>query len=112
MILNLLNVALGGALGAVARWLIGLGLPFPFGTLAVNLTGSFLIGVIWAGGALRWHPLLITGVLGGFTTFSAFSLDVIRLIEGGRVGTAGAYAAGSVGLSVLACAAGLWLVRT
>jgi CrcB protein len=56
-------------------------------------------------------PLLVTGVLGGFTTFSAFSLDALRLIEGGRPGAAALYVSGSVGLSLLACAAGLWIGR-
>ena len=111
MILTLLQVALGGAVGAVLRWGAGLALPFPYGTLAVNVAGALAIGILWVGLAQRLHPLLITGVLGGFTTFSAFSLDTLRLVEAGRIGAAGLYVLGSVGLSLLACAAGLWLVR-
>jgi CrcB protein len=86
---------------------------FPWGTLAVNLIGSFAIGVIWVALAGRGagHLLLVTGFLGGFTTFSAFSLDTLRLIEGGQVGTALGYVAASVGVSLLACAAGLTIAR-
>lgn len=111
MIGTVLFVAAGGALGAVARWAVGLAVAFPFGTLAVNVAGSLAVGLIWAGVAVRWQPFLITGVLGGFTTFSAFSLDTLRLIEGGRVGAAFGYAMASVGVSLIACAAGLWMVR-
>jgi len=111
MILTLIPVALGGALGATLRWLAGLAVTFPLGTLAVNVAGSLAIGLIWAGLAARWHPFVITGVLGGFTTFSAFSLDTLRLVEAGRMTAALGYVAGSVILSLAACAAGLWLVR-
>ena len=80
-------VAIGGALGAVMRYLTGLMVPFPFGTLTVNLVGSFVMGMLFvilvAKGLDRWQPLLLTGVLGGFTTFSAFSLDALRLYEAG-----------------------------
>lgn len=112
MMQNLFLVALGGAGGAVARWLVGLTLPFPLGTLAVNILGSLAIGVAWPLLALRWHPLLIIGVLGGFTTFSAFSLDVLRLVEGARPAAALAYAAVSAGLSIVACWAGLMIGRS
>lgn len=111
MIQTFLMVAGGGAAGASLRWLVGLTLPFPFGTLAVNVLGSFAIGVLWLTVAGRWQPLLITGVLGGFTTFSAFSLDVIRLIDAGRPGAALAYAGASVGLSLAACWAGIAATR-
>lgn len=106
-------VALGGAVGSVLRYLTGLALPFPYGTLTVNIVGSFAIGVLWVALSLRTetHPLLISGLLGGFTTFSAFSLDTLRLIEDGRVAQAGVYVVGSVALSLLACAAGLWIAR-
>jgi fluoride exporter len=106
-------VAIGGALGSVLRYLTGLAVGFPYGTLTVNIIGSFLIGVLWVALSLRTetHPLLITGILGGFTTFSAFSLDTLRLIEDGRILHAGLYVTGSVVLSLFACAAGLWLAR-
>lgn len=116
-------VAAGGAMGAVLRWL-GIGWVGRLtgeswlGTAFVNIAGSFLMGVLavlmlermpesWG----RMAPLLMTGVLGGFTTFSAFSLDTIALLERGRVGIAAGYVAGSVGLSVLALVAGLRLAR-
>jgi len=79
---------------------------FPFGTLAVNVVGSFLIGLAFVAlaerGLERWMPLVMTGILGGFTTFSAFSLDTFRLYEAGRIGAAGGYVLASVSLSVLA----------
>lgn len=118
----ILWVALGGALGAALRYL-GAGLAmrmmgpgFPWGTLAVNVIGSVLIGVLAAlllerapsSGPSAWAAFAITGVLGGFTTFSAFSLDAITLLERGRVAAAGGYILGSVALSI----AGLWLGLT
>ena len=115
MITPVISVAIGGALGAVARYLVGLAVAFPLGTLAVNVLGSFAIGLVWALFAARglqaWLPLVMTGFLGGFTTFSAFSLDTLRLVEGGRVVAAGGYVLASVVLSLLACALGLWLVK-
>ena len=87
MILTGLSVALGGAIGATLRWLTGqltlraMGPGFPWGTVAVNLLGSFLMGVMVVvlaeKGGNRAAPFLMTGVLGGFTTFSAFSLDAV-----------------------------------
>ena len=92
---NLLLVMLGGAFGAGARHLVGratlawLGAGYPWGTLAVNLLGGFAMGLL-AGGLFRfgdhgeqWRLLLGVGVLGGFTTFSAFSLDIVNMIERG-----------------------------
>ena len=113
MIRTLLLVALGGAAGSAARALVGLWLPFPLGTLMVNVAGGLAMGVLWAVLAPGSAPaaLLMTGVLGGFTTFSAFSLDTLRLLEGGRVAAAGLYVLASVGLSLGACAAGLALGR-
>ncbi len=93
---TLLQVALGGAVGSMARYLTnvavmrGLGPGFPWGTLIVNVFGSFLMGVlvVWLAekGAMRHAPLLMTGVLGGFTTFSAFSLDAVTLWDGAPPG--------------------------
>ena len=115
MMTPVISVALGGALGAVLRYLVGLAVAFPMGTLAVNVLGSFLIGLVWvifaARGLQAWLPFVMTGVLGGFTTFSAFSLDTLRLVEAGRITAAGGYVLGSVVLSVLACFAGLTLAR-
>lgn len=112
---SVISVALGGAIGSVLRYLVGLAVAFPVGTLTVNVIGSFAIGIVWvvfaARGLQQWLPFVMTGILGGFTTFSAFSLDTIRLVEAGRVGAAGSYVLASVVLSVLACAAGLWFAK-
>ncbi|MCC7321246.1 MAG: CrcB family protein [Rubellimicrobium sp.] len=105
MIRDLLAVLAGGALGAGMRWGTGLVLSFPLATLAVNVVGSFAIGVVWAAVGARWHPFLMGGVLGGFTTFSAFSLDLLRMAESGRIGAVLAHGALSVGLPLVA----VWL---
>ncbi len=118
----LLQVALGGALGASGRYLTTtavarlMGKSFPWGTMTVNVAGSFAMGVLvvllahLSGN--RFAPLLMTGVLGGFTTFSAFSLDAATLYERGQVGPAAAYILASVILSVMALFAGLWFARS
>lgn len=115
MIFPVISVAIGGAFGAVARYLVGLAVAFPLGTLTVNVLGSLAIGIVWASFTARglqgWLPLVLTGVLGGFTTFSAFSLDTMRLIDDGRMGAAFTYVAASVLLSLGACALGLWLTK-
>ncbi|MDJ0631484.1 MAG: fluoride efflux transporter CrcB [Rhodobacter sp.] len=121
MLSTLLQVALGGALGASGRYLTGvaavriMGHGFPWGTLAVNVLGSMLMGalvvVLAHLSATRLAPFLMTGVLGGFTTFSAFSLDAVTLYERGQVGLAGAYVAGSVVLSLAGFAFGLLMAR-
>lgn len=122
MIQTLILVAAGGALGSVARYLTILGAArafgpaFPWGTLAVNVAGSFAIGVLAVlllgpKGPAPVSPLLIAGFLGGFTTFSTFSLDALRLWQDGHVGEAAAYVAGSVALSLFAVAAGALAVR-
>jgi CrcB protein len=119
----LLAVALGGAIGAVARYksigwvghLAGHG--FPWGTLAVNVVGSFLMGVLIEAGALRQfltpelRAFLAVGTLGAFTTFSSFALDVAVLWERGEAGATAVYVAASTALSILALFAGLWAVR-
>ncbi|MFL6787400.1 MAG: fluoride efflux transporter CrcB [Sphingomicrobium sp.] len=117
-----LLVFLGGGMGAAARHAINraglalLGPGFPWWTLAVNVTGSFAIGLL-AGlfGAMETghnaRLFLITGFLGGFTTFSAFSLDALTLWERGAPIQAGMYILGSVVLSLLAAAVGLMLSR-
>ncbi len=121
MIWTLSQVALGGAAGAMLRYLTNVGVMrligpgFPWGTLIVNIAGSFAMGVLVVvlahKGGMRFAPLLMTGVLGGFTTFSAFSLDSFTLYERGQIGLAAAYVAGSVGLSLLALGAGILLIR-
>ncbi|WP_208103314.1 CrcB family protein [Rubellimicrobium sp. CFH 75288] len=115
MIRNLLLVAAGGALGSILRALVITAAPFPWGTLAVNVSGSFVIGVLFAllaGTGEIWTILFISGLLGGFTTFSTFSLDVLRLVESGRAPLAGGYVMLSVALSLGACWAGLLVGRS
>ena len=119
---TLIQVALGGALGATARYLTGLaavralGPGLPWGTLIVNIAGSFLMGILVVMlaqlGGNRFAPFLMTGLLGGFTTFSAFSLDAVSLYERGAVGAAALYVSASVVLSLAAIAAGLILARS
>jgi len=118
-----LIVAAGGAVGAFGRYYVGvaaaalLGMGFPWGTLAVNVLGCFAAGVLVEGMALAWHGtpelrgFLIVGILGGFTTFSAFSIETMLMIERGAWGQAGLYALGSAVLTVAAIAAGLHLTR-
>lgn len=122
MISTLLFVAFGGALGASARYLTGvaavrlLGHGFPWGTLTVNILGSFLMGIVVVTlanfSATRFAPFLMTGLLGGFTTFSAFSLDAVTLYERGDIGGAAIYVATSVGVSIAALFAGMALARS
>jgi len=119
----LLAVAAGGALGSVARYLAGIGatklfgLAFPWGTLLINVSGSFLIGVFVELFALKWdlpqeaRVFLTVGICGGFTTFSTFSLEAWLLMERGEWGYAAAYVAGSVVLSIAALILGLQLIR-
>jgi fluoride exporter len=108
-----LQVALGGAIGATCRFLLAgaigrrLGSGFPFGTLSVNVIGSFVMGLalvfVLRRPELGLQPLasfLMTGILGGFTTFSAFSLETVLLIERGRSDLAALYVLGSVAFSV------------
>ncbi len=118
-----LAVAAGGAIGAPARYLLvggldhWLGAGFPMGTLAVNALGSFMIGALIEVTALVWSPapelraLLAVGVLGSFTTVSAFSLDVLVLFERGAGRLAGLYLAASVTLSLAGIYAGMRLLR-
>ena len=120
---NYLLVFLGAGLGGTARHaantialhLFGSGLPF--GTLAVNVVGSLLMGVITGWFSLKvdpgygWRLFLTTGFLGGFTTFSAFSMDAVALYEQGQAAWAAGYIATSVALALLGLFAGMLLVR-
>lgn len=122
MMTTLLQVALGGAIGASLRYAVGLwvvrmvGQGFPLAIITVNILGSFLMGafVVLAAqrGLTHLSPFVVTGLLGGFTTFSAFSLEAVTLYERGDVGQAAAYVAISVVGSVAALMLGLWLART
>lgn len=120
--ISLSLVMLGGALGAAARYLVGqamigwLGPNYPWGTLAVNLIGGLAMGVLvgmlarmTAGEQVRLF--LAVGVLGGFTTFSAFSLELVTMLERGAMLTAFGYAIASVLGAVLALFAGLAMTR-
>jgi len=118
-----MSVALGGAIGACARYGVGtlmlrlMGPGYPYGTLFVNIVGSFLMGVLIEYMALRWSPspemrvLLVTGFLGAFTTFSTFSLDVALQVQRGEYLAAGGYILLSVCLSIVGLFAGLHLMR-
>lgn len=121
MMTSLFQVALGGAIGAVCRHLTNvgalrlLGSSFPYGTMAVNVVGSFLMGVLVVAlaqrGATHFSPFLMTGILGGFTTFSAFSLDAVALYERGDAALAAVYVFGSVMLGLAALVAGMAVAR-
>ncbi len=117
MIRELLAVGIGGGVGSIARYLLSHGMlagytlmGFPAGTFTVNALGSLLIGtLLHTVDSATWHWLLVAGFCGGFTTFSAFSADAVRLLREGTYGSAALY----VGLSVVVCmaftAAGLWI---
>ena len=123
MIGKLVLVALGGACGASLRYLcttaaLRIAGDTAWGTLFVNVVGSLVMGMAaillverFTEVGPRLMPLITVGLLGGFTTFSAFSLDAVRLFEDGRIGVAAGYVLGSVVLSVLALFAGLLLGR-
>lgn len=116
-------VAIGGAIGSVARYLVAIGsgklfgMTFPWGTLIINITGSFLIGAFAGLFATKWdlpqamRVFLTVGICGGYTTFSTFSLDAFYLMERGELLASAAYMIGSVVLSVSALVAAIHLVR-
>ena len=120
---TLLSVAIGGACGASLRFLFGVGVfrllgptSFPVAIIAVNVLGSFLMGLFVVLAAHRGlnplSPFVMTGLLGGFTTFSAFSLEAVTLYERGALGLASLYVSASVVLSVLGLMAGLFIARS
>ena len=119
----LFAIALGGALGTLARYLLGAALAgvvpgFPAATLGINVAGSFLLGLLMAGVAARpdlspaLRAALTVGFCGGFTTFSTFSAETVALLERGALGRASLYVAASVTLSVAAAFAGLAVGRS
>jgi len=119
----LLSVAAGGAIGASGRYLVSVlvtrvaGHGFPYATFIENVLGCLLLGALVEFMALHWSPsqemraFLVIGVLGAFTTFSAFSLDAVSLFERGQLGLAGIYVAGSVVLSLAGFVAGMMALR-
>lgn len=119
----ILAIGAGGAIGAVLRHFVGMlalklaGYDFPWGTLTVNILGSFIMGVLVTYMALIWSPsqemraFLTVGLLGGFTTFSAFSLDVMTLWERGTQMAAMGYIMTSIILSILAMIIGMMIIR-
>lgn len=117
MIRELLCVGGGGALGSIARYLISYGvlagqtvLGFPAGTFAVNAAGSLLIGILLGTlGSKTAVWLLVVGFCGGFTTFSSFSVDAVRLLRAGEYGPAALYVLLSVVLCIAFSALGLWI---
>ena len=124
--LTVLAICIGASLGALARWGLGLWLTpgglLPWGTLAANLVGGYLIGMAIAAFQAMpqldpvWRLLLITGFLGGLTTFSSFSAEVVEFLMAGRYGlallTAGLHVLGSLGMTVLGLKSlAWWLAR-
>lgn len=112
MFYTLSQVALGGAIGSVLRHLCITAIGAPWATALVNIAGSFVMGVFFVTlSRTSLSPLLMTGVLGGFTTFSAFSLDALKLWQSGQIAQAAAYTLVSVALSLIAVALGAALAR-
>jgi CrcB protein len=121
--MNYILVFIGGGLGSTLRHVINvasfraLGAAFPYHTFIINITGSTVMGLIAGYLALKgeasqpWRLFLMTGILGGYTTFSAFSLDAVLLYQRGETAPALLYVAGSVVLSIAGLVAGLLLVR-
>jgi len=119
-LLQLLAIAGGGALGAVARFLMSayvyriLGKDFPYGTLAVNVLGSLVIGFMFIAiverglGSAEWRSIIMIGFLGAFTTFSTFSIETLMLLESGELSRA----ALNILLSVILCLGATWLGLT
>src|ERR1700760_3659033 len=119
----LLSVGVGGGLGALARyylagWIQPAGVAFNWGIFVVNITGGLIMGLIVEASALKLNlspelrAFLTTGILGGYTTFSTFSLDSALLLQKGQYGLAASYIVGSVALSIFALFAGLWIIRS
>lgn len=119
----LLFVALGGAIGAVGRFVVMSAVGhfahagFPWGTLTVNVLGAFVLGAVIELSALVWSPspeiraMVVVGMLGAFTTFSTFSMDLYYLLDRGAILNASAYAVGSVLVCLAAFSLGLFVLR-
>ena len=118
MLLAITAISLGAALGALSRWVLGLGLnqlfpALPLGTLAANLVGGYLVGLAvavfaqWPALAPEWRLFVITGFLGGLTTFSTFSAEVVQALQQGRTGWAAATVVVHVTGSLVLTLAGL-----
>ncbi len=117
-----MQIGIGGAIGAMSRHLVGLvvaralgGSPLPLGVLCVNIFGSFWLGLFVVLAVQRelshFSPFLVIGMLGGFTTFSAFSYETVELIERGQIGLAMIYVGLSIVGSIAALILGQWLAR-
>lgn len=120
---DLMLVAIGGAIGASLRYVVGrvmgpqADIAIPWHTFVVNITGAFALGLLvvlaarggWPG---WWRPLVAVGVLGGYTTFSTFSLETVELALHGRYGAALLYAAGSLVAGIAGCALGIAVGRS
>ena len=120
--LNTILVAFGGAIGAAARYWLSIlvgrltGMPSPVGTLVVNVLGCALMGILFVmlverHAAMEWRALLMSGVLGGFTTFSAFSIETVSLMQDGAWAKAASYVGASAVICVLACWLGVVATR-
>jgi CrcB protein len=120
--IRLLAIAVGGSLGTLARyemdqWLVVSGLGFPWATFTVNVLGSFLLGALVTLVTERWpptryvRPFAVIGFCGGFTTFSTLTVELMRRVEGGRVGLAAVYLGASLVAGVAAAGAGVLLAR-
>lgn len=119
MITQMIIVGFGGAFGAMGRFALNQALPaegaVPWSTFTANILGSFLIGVLFIltarWGDPRLNLLLGTGVLGGFTTYSSFSLETVRLLQAEQFGQAGMYAFGTLVSAVVAAGLGIWVMQ-
>jgi fluoride exporter len=118
----ILAIGLGSFIGGVGRYLISQFMQtkfigaFPYGTLTVNVIGCFLIGIVYGISSKgnfnpTWQLFLTTGILGGFTTFSAFSIETVNLMRSGQTGTAMAYVTLSLALGILATFGGFSLAK-
>ena len=112
--MNLFAIAIGGAIGALLRYGVSLWLTFPFGTLSANIIGAMAMGIAYGIFETRISTaslFIMVGILGSFTTFSSFSLDVLRLLEAGRTALAGGIVLGHILGSLAAVAIGFLVTR-